>query len=135
LTEENRLLKQQLDEARKQAGANVAPLPAAAAAIGAGHRPPLQPALQPAPSQPVSIAANNPAPNPNPVQAPPANPQSAIGNPQSTDASHPHAYVIQARDSIYSVASRYGLKPSAVLAANPNISPTHLQIGQSLNLP
>jgi LysM repeat protein len=51
------------------------------------------------------------------------------------DAAHPRTYVIQANDNIYSVATRYGLKASAVLAANPNISPTHLHVGQSLNLP
>ena len=53
----------------------------------------------------------------------------------ATEASHPHTYVVQAKDSIYSVANRYGLKASAVLAANPKVDPNHLRIGQSLNLP
>jgi LysM repeat protein len=70
----------------------------------------------------------NPNPNPNPTQATPA-------NPPSTEAAHPRTYVIQPNDSIYSVASRFGLKPSAVLAANPNVVPTRLRIGQNLNLP
>jgi len=125
LTEENRLLKRQLDEARNHPGAGLAPLPAPGAA----------------PAQPIRALADNPIPipnpnlNPNPNQAASANPPSPIRNPQSTDAAHPRTYVIQAKDSIYSVAARYGLKPSAVLAANPNISPTHLRIGQNLNLP
>jgi LysM repeat protein len=33
------------------------------------------------------------------------------------------------------VAARYGLKAGDVLAANPNVSPTRLRIGQNLNLP
>jgi LysM repeat protein len=123
LTEENRLLKRQLDEARNHPGAGLAPLPAPGAA----------------PAQPIRALADNPIPNPNlnlnPNPAPSANPPSPIRNPQSTEAAHPRTYVIQAKDSIYSVAARYGLKPSAVLAANPNISPTHLRIGQNLNLP
>jgi tetratricopeptide (TPR) repeat protein len=117
LTEENRLLKRQLDEARNHPGASLSPQPA------------------PLPAQPIAALANNPIPNPNLNPAPSANPQSAIRNPPSTDAAHPRTHVIQPKDSIYSVAARYGLKPSAVLAANPNISPTHLRIGQNLNLP
>ncbi len=123
LTEENRLLKRQLDEARNHPGAGVAPLPAPGTA----------------PAQPIRPLAGNPVPNPglnpNPNQAASANPQSAFTNPPATEAAHPRTYVIQPKDSIYSVAARYGLKPSAVLAANPNISPTHLRIGQNLNLP
>jgi tetratricopeptide (TPR) repeat protein len=125
LTEENRLLKQQLDEARSHAVANPAPAPA-----------PL-----PAPLQTSRVAAINPIPapnpnlNPNPNPSPSTNSQSAIRNPQSADAFHPRTYVVQPRDSVYSIAARYGLKPGAVLAANPNLSPTHLRIGQSLNLP
>jgi LysM repeat protein len=133
LTEENRLLKQQLDEARNHPGAtaSASPLPA------------------PAPAQPLRLAANNPipvtVPNPNlnPSTSTPtsahsaeaATPQSAIRNPQSGNASHPRTYVVQPRDSIYSVAARYGLKAGDVLAANPSVSPTHLRIGQNLNLP
>ena len=127
LTEENRLLKQQLDEARSHAGASAAPVPVSLAASAQSPR----------------VAANNPVPgpnpnlnlNPSPNPPPSANPQSAIRNPQSADASRPRTYVIQPKDSIYSVATRYGLKAGDVLAANPNLSPTHLRIGQSLNLP
>ena len=125
LTQENRLLKQQLDEARSHPGAGVSPPPA------------------PVPAQPLHPVANNPVPNPNPTPIPilpaaPAPVRSAIPPrvaPAVADAAHPRTYVIQANDNIYSVATRYGLKASAVLAANPNISPTHLHVGQSLNLP
>ena len=139
LTEENRLLKQQLDEARNHPGASLSPLPAPV------------PAAAPAPAQPPRLA-NNPIPapnlNPNPnlnlhSDLPPMSPHrfrpgTAPPRPVSQgrrDASHPRTYVIQPKDSIYSVAARYGLKAGEVLAANPNVSPTHLRIGQNLNLP
>jgi tetratricopeptide (TPR) repeat protein len=145
LTEENRLLKQQLDEARSHPGASLSPLPTPA------------PAPAPPSAQPVRALANNPIPasvpnlnpnlnlNPNPAPAPPPVLSSAAtlgnaavpprGSPAGAAASHPRTYVIQPNDSVYSVATRYGLRTSAVLAANPNVSPTHLRVGQSLNLP
>jgi LysM repeat protein len=51
------------------------------------------------------------------------------------DTARPRVYVIQSHDTITSVAARYGLKPGVLLAANPNINPTRLRVGQSLNLP
>jgi membrane-bound lytic murein transglycosylase D len=135
LTEENRLLKQQLDEARNHPATGLSPLPAPA----------------PAPAQPLHPLANNPVPNPNLTLNPnpalnpaPLSPSASTPgsgpvpprvSPAGADASHPRTYVVQPKDSIYSVATRYGLKASAVLAVNPNVSPTHLRIGQSLNLP
>jgi tetratricopeptide (TPR) repeat protein len=137
LTEENRLLKQQLDEARSHPGASPSPLPAPAAA--------------PAPAQPLRALANNPVPAPNlnpnpnlhsnppPISPTASTPASGAAPPRvplaGADASHPRSVVIQPKDSIYAIATRYGLKASAVLAANPNINPTQLRVGQNLNLP
>jgi tetratricopeptide (TPR) repeat protein len=135
LTEENRLLKQQLDEARSHPGASLSALPAPA------------PAAAPAPAQPPRALANNPVPVPNlnlhsnlpPVLAAAATPGNGAVPARvamaGADASHPRTYVIQPKDSIYAIATRYGLKASAVLAANPNINPTQLRVGQNLNLP
>jgi len=132
LTEENRLLKRQLDEARTHPGAGSLPtLPAPA------------PAPSPAPAQAPGTLAAGPVPAPTTNAAPVLTPAAATGAgavtarvpPAATDASHPRTYVVQAKDSIYSIATRYGLKASAVLAVNPNVSPTRLRIGQSLNLP
>ena len=53
----------------------------------------------------------------------------------TVDAPHPHTYVVQPGDKIYAIARRYGVKAATVLALNPNVSPTHLRPGQSLNLP
>lgn len=119
LTEENRLLKMQLDAARNQASQYPAPVPAAA------------PASLPSPAQAVApgrqLFAQAVVPAPAAIQ-----PRAA---PAVADAAHPRVYVIQAKDTITSVATRYGLKPSLVLAANPSLNPTRLRIGQSLNLP
>jgi LysM repeat protein len=131
LTEENRLLKRQLDEARSRPGGGLAPLPA--------------PAPTPASAQVSGTLASNTAPGslvPGATNAVAASASTTAGGTASargaaagTEASHPRVYVVQAKDSIYSVASRYGLKASAVLAANPDVNPNRLRIGQSLNLP
>jgi tetratricopeptide (TPR) repeat protein len=123
LTEENRLLKRQLDEARSHPGAGLSPLPAPAPPPGTVA------------GSPIPAPATNAAPVQTAGSTQGAGAVAARVPPVATDTSHPRIYVVQAKDNIYSVATRYGLKVSAVLAANPNISPTHLRVGQSLNLP
>jgi tetratricopeptide (TPR) repeat protein len=80
-----------------------------------------QPQARPAPASPpvesarlaprASSAANSPAP------------------------SHPRVHIVRERETISSIAAHYGLKPGAILAANPRVDPRRLRIGQSLNLP
>ncbi|MGD1084371.1 MAG: LysM domain-containing protein, partial [Verrucomicrobiota bacterium] len=108
LTQKNLLLQQQLDAARTLASAAASPPP--------------QPGR--APTSAPAVSAPAPAPPPAPAPLPPV-----------PDLSHPRLYVVQSHDTINSVATRYGLKPGVVLAANPNINPTRLRIGQTLNLP
>jgi LysM repeat protein len=105
LTQENFLLKQQLDALRNPGAAN----PAAAV-----------PRVEP-----VRVVAAAP------VAAPV---QPVVNNPPAASA-HPRVHVVKERDTIYSIAAQYSVKASAVLAANPNIDPRRLRIGQSLNLP
>jgi tetratricopeptide (TPR) repeat protein len=120
LTEENRLLKQQLDEARSHPAAGAAPVPAPA----------------PAPAEPVrALAVAGAKPPPAAAPAPAISAPQPSTPPAGAESSHPRTYVIQHNDSIYSVAKRYGLKPGAVLAANPNVNPNRLRVGQNLNLP
>jgi len=157
LTEENRLLKQQLDEARNHPGASLSAPPAqplrsgvakdASGATSANLSPP--PAQTPRPFANNPIPAPAPALAPNPNLTPNSNSNSVLasastpGNaalplrvpPAGAEAAHPRTYVLQPKDTIYSVATRYGLKASAVLAANPNVIPTKLHVGQNLNLP
>lgn len=47
----------------------------------------------------------------------------------------PHSYQIQSGDTISGIASRFKLKISAVLTANPKVRPERLRVGQNINLP
>ncbi|MFQ5471605.1 MAG: LysM peptidoglycan-binding domain-containing protein [Dehalococcoidia bacterium] len=44
-------------------------------------------------------------------------------------------YTIEAGDSLFAIAIDCGLDPDAVLAANPDVDPGALSIGQVINLP
>jgi LysM repeat protein len=61
-----------------------------------------------------------------------ANATSAV---ESVAPSRPHVHVVKERETISSIAAQYGIKSSAILAANPHVDPRRLRIGQSLNLP
>lgn len=45
------------------------------------------------------------------------------------------SYTIQSGDTYYSIARRYGIKPSALEAANPGVNPNRLAVGQTLVVP
>lgn len=48
---------------------------------------------------------------------------------------HPRVHIVKSHETITSIAAEYGMKASAVLAANPHTDPRRLRIGQSLYLP
>lgn len=50
-------------------------------------------------------------------------------------ASGRRVHIVKSHETISSIAAQYGLKASAVLAANPQTDPRRLRIGQSLYLP
>ncbi len=50
-------------------------------------------------------------------------------------AAHPRVHIVKSHETITSIAAEYGMKASAVLAANPQTDPRRLRVGQSLNLP
>lgn len=62
----------------------------------------------------------------------PVNATSAV---ESIAPSRPRVHIVKERETISSIAAQYGIKTSAILAANPRVDPRRLQIGQSLNLP
>jgi tetratricopeptide (TPR) repeat protein len=143
LMEENRLLKRQLDEARGHPGTNfpAPPAPTAAQTPGGLAGGPVagsdrRAGQTPQPYSPGGSAVS-PAPGSNtiPVVQPLTGSSTARVAQAGTETNHPRTYIVQAKDSIYSIASRYGVKVSAVEAVNPNVNPNHLRIGQSLNLP
>jgi LysM repeat protein len=56
---------------------------------------------------------------------------------RSTEPAPAHArvHIVKSHETISSIAAGYGMKASAILAANPQTDPRRLHIGQSLNLP
>jgi LysM repeat protein len=83
--------------------------------------------LQPGRAGPGSTAATT---EPTPVA--PRTPRESIPPRTPTDS---RTYIVQRGDTYYSIAKRHGIKPSALEAANPGVSPNHLNIGQTLVVP
>jgi LysM repeat protein len=69
--------------------------------------------------QPIAIAT--------PSQPAPANPRPPV--------SKPRTHVIAANETPASIARKFGVNLNALLAANPGLQPTHLRVGQTVNLP
>lgn len=61
-------------------------------------------------------------------------PESGVAAETATP-SRPRVHIVKSHETISSIASEYGLKASALLAANPQTNPRRLRVGQSLNLP
>jgi LysM repeat protein len=91
-------------------------------------------------SQPKTnpVPQNNFVPVANPNPAPPAQTQTADANhsgnstPQ-TSAQRTHA--VAAGETEAAIARKFGVKLSALQAANPGVNPNRLHVGQVLNLP
>jgi LysM repeat protein len=107
LNAENTSLKQQLDALQKQ-------LAAANAALAQQPRYVAAPAPVPA----ATSATTDPV-------APARSPAPARGR----------VHIVKSHETINSIAAEYGVKPSLLLAANPQTNPRRLRVGQSLNLP
>jgi LysM repeat protein len=84
---------------------------------------PFTPEPQPLPSQ-ITRAAPEPAPE-TPV-SPPA---------RLTTAARPRTHTVTAGETAAAIARKYGLKLSALEAANPSMNPSRIRAGQVLNLP
>jgi tetratricopeptide (TPR) repeat protein len=83
-------------------------------------------ALNSAPPQVRPTAASNPETPPPAVE-----PRSAAGRPAGVARTH----VVQAGDSFYAIARKYGIRLEALTAANPGAEPKRLRVGQTLNIP
>jgi tetratricopeptide (TPR) repeat protein len=127
LTAENVLLKQQLDAWRSQGAAKVLAAPSSgAASVRNASAPDGSAKGQPQPGVRLPVA-------PAPDRAPQGRPLSLMAVVPASSARRVH--VIKERETIISIAAHYGIKPNALIAANPNVEPRRLRIGQSLNLP
>lgn len=78
----------------------------------------------------AQITAANPNVNPNALR-----PGQTLAIPTNAAAISVASYTVKPGDSLWTVASRYGLFVSDLLAANPGVNPQRLQVGQILHLP
>jgi len=118
LTAENRELRRQLEawQAYYASHPQPAPNPAGASPAPAGSS---TAAVQPSqPTQPAQPVASGQA-----------------GGSRQPAVAAPRTHAVQAGESPYSIARKYGVKLDALLAANPDIEPRRLKIGQTLNVP
>jgi LysM repeat protein len=115
---ENKNLKAQL--AQYQAAANRPPSPAPQVMS--------QPAPQPAPMH------TPPTPAPRPVELVRSTPQPP-GSSRPVAAIGTRTHTIKSGENPSIIAREYGISVAALMAANPQMRPTHLQVGQSLNIP
>jgi len=50
-------------------------------------------------------------------------------------SARPRSHIVKSGETIQSIARQYGLKPNLLLAANPQVDPRRLKVGQTLQLP
>jgi len=83
--------------------------------------------------QPTAVSRLTPFYTPIVVQPTPIQPptQSQLQLPTPTPVIH----VVAAGETISSIAPRYGVEPSAIIAANPNVDPNAMGIGTKLLIP
>jgi LysM repeat protein len=106
LAADNLLLKQQVEALKNQLAAAVGAAAAAQSRVAALPQ-----------AAPPAARVETP---------PPAEPPAAA---------RPRVHIVKSHETITSIAAEYGMKPSAVLAANPHTDPRRLRVGQSLILP
>ena len=114
-------------DASKLSIGQVVKLPAASeppAAATATAPPAASPTAAPATEAPATEA---PPPTPAPTTNTPG--------PASTPSSLGQTYTVQEGDIPETIAAKFGITTEALLAANPGINPTNLQIGQVLIIP
>lgn len=74
-----------------------------------------------------------------PEPAPTAQARAAENEPNTqathSTSEHPRSHVVKSGETIISIAAKYGVKLNVMLAANPNVDPRRLQVGQKLVVP
>jgi tetratricopeptide (TPR) repeat protein len=116
---ENKNLKAQL--AQFQAAANHTPAPSAAPAPQPQTQPVSRPVLEPQPIESVTPSA--------------APARQLVLASRSTASAGVRTHIIKSHENPSIIAKEYGITIAALMAANPQVQPTHLQVGHSLNIP
>ncbi len=135
---ENRDLKTRLTQWMAYAASHAAPgVPPAN--LVATNPAPSAPYVAPVPGRPIPGGAAVPVPgrpdtSRNPT--PPVGVPSGVGQTNRVaTAPVTRTYVVKAGDIPSRIASKHGVTMDALLAANPNLSAKHMQIGQTLTIP
>ena len=83
-----------------------------------------------------SPAQNPTRPAPEPIQSGTVRATTTQPNPATTSQSATaRTHTIKAGENPAAIARKYGISTSTLMAANPQARPTHLQVGQVLNIP
>jgi tetratricopeptide (TPR) repeat protein len=69
------------------------------------------------------------------LRAPIASYQAPVAPQMAANHGRSRVHVIREHETISSIAAEYGVRTSAVLAANPRVDPRRLRVGQTLNVP
>lgn len=80
---------------------------------------------------------------PAPEPAPSAQPRARVADagtraetePSNSGSPRARSHVVKSGETIISIAAKYGVKLNVMLAANPDVDPRRLQVGQKLNVP
>ena len=125
LTEKNRQLQQkvdQLNDAVKQWSAYCASLQAAKSS--------------PPPQNNFAALPHGDSPLPDDmISQPIATNSTPSGKPVSPAPAKPHTHIVAAGETMAAIARKQSISLAALEAANPNVNPKKLQVGQPLNLP
>ncbi len=131
LTEKNRQLQQQVDDLSdklKQWNTYYNTQIATKSAAGQGVPPPQIVSAPVGNAQPDDMTPQTPNSNPNANSA-------SSGASSKSKASKSHTHVVASGETLAAIARKYGVTVAALQDANPGVSPKHLRVGQTLNLP
>lgn len=134
---ENRDLKTRLTQWMAYAASHAAPgVPPANLVVT--NPAPATPYVAPGPARPAPVPVPGPVPirsDASRIAVPPAGAPGGVGLTNRAAAPTPRTYVVKAGDIPSRIASKHGITMDALLAANPNLSAKHMQIGQTLTIP
>ena len=136
-TNENLQLRKQLEAAQQALAARGQPAPVITNLAGQanpGSRPsPPGPRANVTPSGKVEIAGNAPANTPSTGQINAL--QSSPGRGVEKSSPKMKTHTVVSGDTPASIARKYSIKLSALMAANPRLDPKRLRLGQTINIP